>query len=228
MPRAKPKDWEPKGIELLEEVEGLYSPEQLQSIVTIIGEFKGKRHALVVNRIMDVAGWLNMQLYYAQRPTSPEVKAALEPIAVKLRSLLNALTKLDSDSRKAITTIAGRSPPDLQAERCDWGPAFLGSTRFSRALKQLENLDTWIKTAVSEQKEGQKGRKPHDPAKEAAFRLLKVWQEFMPRPTIGPFTELLKETTRPVFKKHRLAPKLTSAARAVLHDNWRPADWDQD
>jgi hypothetical protein len=228
MPRARPRDWEPKGVELFEEVDGLYTPEQLQSIVAIIGEFKGKRHALVVNKIMNVAGWLNMQLYYGQRPTPPEIKAALKPIGADLRVLLNAVAKLDSDSRKVLMTVAGRAPPDLQTERSDWGPAVLGPMRLSHALKQLDKLDTWINAAVSEQKDGQKGRKPHDQAKEAAFRLLKVWREFMPRPTIGPFTELLKETTRPVFKKYRLDPELTSAARAVLYDDWRPADWDQD
>jgi hypothetical protein len=226
MTRPKPKDWEPRGIELWEEVSKLYSEEQLRTIVAIIGEFKGKRHKEVAGKILGVACWLNSSLHYGQRPTPPQVKAALKQTASCLAGLRDALAKLDSDSRNAVMEAAGRAPLDHQTERPAWPSSFLCQTRFDRVEKQLQNLDLWIKTAVSEQKPGRKGRKPHDHAKEAAFRLLSVWKEYLRKPSLDPFIDLLREATRPVYEKNGMKqPDLESAARAVLYDGWHPPCW---
>jgi hypothetical protein len=226
MTKPKRKHWEPRGLDLWEEVSSFYSEEEMRVIVGIIGEFHGKRYAEVADKIRGVACWLNASLHYGRRPTPPEIKAALSQTASCLAELRDGLAKLDSDSRNAVMIMAGRAPPDLQTERRDWTPAFLGRMRFNYALNQLDKLETWINAAVSEQKQGQKGRKPHDHSKEAAFRLLSVWKEYMHEPSLGTFLALLREATRPVYEKNGMKqPDLERAARAVLYDGWQPPNW---
>ena len=64
-------------------------------------------------------------------------------------------------------------------------------------------MEDWIHEALAELPEVKKGRKPHDYVREAAYRLLCIWQEHAPQengslpsePTIGPFLTLARGDT---------------------------------
>ena len=232
MARAKPSNWQPGGIELLD-VSELYPDADLRAIVGRIGRFEGNRYDAVESKIFDVAAWLNASLHYDSRPTASEKRAALSPIAAKLAELRKAFAALDQDTAALLKGVAGRAAYGLQAEPPDFAPPFGGSgdLRYALVVVGLERMEDWIHEALAELPEVKKGRKPHDYVREAAYRLLCIWQEHAPQengrilpsePTIGQFLELLRAVTRPVFKKYDMSPDLEAAAKDVLYRGWQP------
>ncbi len=157
MTRAKRKDWEPRGIELWDEVSKLYSEEQLRTIVAIVGEFKGKRHKEVAHKILGVACWLNASLHYGERPKPPQIAAGLKRTASYLARLRDALAKLDFDSRNAVMEVAGRAPLDHQTERPSWPSSFLKQARIDRVEKQLEISISGSRRLYRNRNQGRRG-----------------------------------------------------------------------
>jgi hypothetical protein len=232
--RARSKSWEPAAIELLEALknEPIYSREQLDAIVAMIGNFGEEKHAAVSLRIEDIGVWLFVTLHNEQRPKSPEIRTALSSLAEQLQSLLAALRGLDSQSRSSLTSVAGRAPRDLRFESKAFEGRY-GEPRMQRALGTLEGLHGWVATAISEQPKGSPGRRSIDHARETAFLLLDLWKIYALRPsnqkiplepTSGQFLQLLRAVTQPVYSRYCLALDLRSACRQVLIEGWQP-DW---
>jgi hypothetical protein len=121
MARAKPSNWQPGGIELLE-VSELYPDADLRAIVGRIGRFEGNRYDAVESNIFAVAAWLNASLHYDSRPTASEKRAALSPITAKLAELRKAFAALDQDTVALLKGVAGRAAYGLQAEPPDFAP----------------------------------------------------------------------------------------------------------
>ena len=108
MARAKPSNWQPGGIELLD-VSELYPDADLRAIVGRIGRFEGNRYDAVESKIFNAAAWLNASLHYDSRPTASEKRAALSPIAAKLAELRKAFAVLDQDTAALLKGVAGRA-----------------------------------------------------------------------------------------------------------------------
>ena len=108
MARAKPSNWQPGGIELLD-VSELFPGADLRAIVGRIGSFEGNRYDAVESKIFDVAARLNASLHHDSRPTASEKRAALSPIAAKLAELRKAFAALDQDTAALLKALpAGR------------------------------------------------------------------------------------------------------------------------
>jgi hypothetical protein len=223
--RARPKSWEPATIEILEalETDPIYSHEQLEAIVAMIGDFSQVRRAKIASEIEEIGTWLFVTLHNEQRPKSPEIRAALSPAAKQLKTLLATFHGLDSQSRSSLASVAGRAPRDLRFESKAFEGRY-GEPRMQRALETLENLNSWVAKAISEQSKGSPGRRLIDHAREAAFLLLEICQKIPPEPSLRKFQQLVRAVALPVYRRYGLEPDLRRACQQVLIENWRP-DW---
>lgn len=228
MGRPKPKEWQPRGLDLLL-VDGLFSDGDLEEMLSIIGG-RARAHADKAKaRILEVAGWLNAELHYGGRPNNPEKRAAIKPVAAALFELEQRLSKLDAESVSLLERTAGHTPYDPRTEprrlaSLKHHPSALGHLRYQSSLASLRLLAGWTETALEKVSTQRRGRPSLDPARHAAFRLLGIWTDYAGDPTFAPFLKVLRLAALPVFATYNRKPDLERAAKDVLYGSWTPGE----
>jgi hypothetical protein len=226
MGRPKPKEWQPKGLELFL-IGNLFSDSALEEMLSVIGG-RARAHADEAKaRILDVAGWLNAELYYSGRPNSAEKRAAITPVAAALVELQEHLSKLDADSVSLLERTAGQTPYDPQAEptrlaSMEQYPSALGHARYQSALEALRLLAGWTEMALEDVATERRGRPSLNTARQAAYRLLEIWKDYAREPTLTPFLKVLRLVALPVYANYKQAPNFERAAKDILYGSRKP------
>lgn len=174
MPRAKLNDWvlpTPQSWE----VHDLYSDEDFDKILDLIGGTARANSEEVKTTIRNIAGTLNFSLHLASRPTDPEKTARLHPIQTRLAELNVLLDQLDPDTVATLRRIAGREPINPRTEpkavdRLTLSRRALDRLRFDRFGRERAHdpevaapLEAVIGAPSEDQRETNIG--PHGPAR---------------------------------------------------------------
>jgi hypothetical protein len=169
--RGKPSDWRPLDADAVQE---LYEVDQLYEggiagLVALATPSSPKAAAELDSALRGIIVEFRIDLHYEDRPTTPNVRAALR--ASPTASDLNWLRGLDPDTRRAIADEAHWELPNPQRE-----PHFVdGEMRLAAAERELERLDRWVSRAEARLKPGKPGRPLRQSVHNAVERLRDAW-----------------------------------------------------
>lgn len=240
MARAIPSDWQPKGIELLE-VRQLYDCSVRMALLNHLGSTSAslRRRAELLNRSMNAAARLRVELYYSNKPTRAQVEAAIQPVQAASQKLAQSLSNLDHESRSLI----GRSADEdtVMNDRCgfetprmrlpvtirgdvQWIENSLGRERLDAVARTLDDLERWVVAALAEAKSQEDMARGHrKEAIRAAIRdLEKVWvdawrQRDRENPTLLYFGPFVRTVLNPILAEDGKTQDLTKAIEDVLY-----------
>ena len=159
MPRPVPSDWTPKGFELFE-IGHLFSPEADAEILTLLGcgSASARQKKRVLDRAHFAAAALRMDLYYARKPTTGQVTAAVDPLKALADELASILDKLDHESRGLLEATAdadkinnsrlSNETPRMRTSyvikgETRWAVSSLGRERIGYVLRSIQDLSRW-------------------------------------------------------------------------------------
>src|SRR5690242_6746247 len=109
MRSAGPRNWKRGGAELLE-VADLFPNEKLDAIVRVLDPSSLHDIGMLEVRIMNIAAMLNAELYYREKPTSGETKAALALVRTAICESNRALACLDDKTLDVLAEAAEAGP----------------------------------------------------------------------------------------------------------------------
>jgi len=115
MPRARKRDWQPKGLEIFD-TSDLISDEALVSLITQrfgISHSQKKLEKLQ-RRLRGIVGRLRAGLHYRSRPTPGEISAGLKPLAKCVAATIAALETLDADTRRLLENVIDQSTGEVE------------------------------------------------------------------------------------------------------------------
>ena len=115
MPRARNRDWQPKGIELFDPHD-LISDEVLVSLITqrFGNSCSQEKLAQLQSRLRWIVGRLRAGLHYRSRPTPGEISAGLKPLAKCVAATIAALEALDADTRRLLENEFDQSAGEVE------------------------------------------------------------------------------------------------------------------
>src|SRR5258708_1020209 len=115
MPRARKRDWQPKGLEIFD-TSDLISDEALVSLITQRFGISPSQKKLekVQRRLGGIGGRLRAGLHYRSRPTRGEISAGLKPLAKCTAATIAALEALDADARRLLENEFDQSAGEVE------------------------------------------------------------------------------------------------------------------
>ena len=225
--RHKTSEWQPGGLELLD-IKHLYSDEELNSIVDRVSPKGAHRRKAFRARILDIAGLLNADVHYDQRPTLPQKRAALDALLKAVSELEEVLSKTDPDTvlelgRQFLRNVeeGGYDLPDQATQENisrelmqDAGAKLIGPLQ--GRLEQLEKIAGQVREAHGV---GQRGRRSKSSVDRALSLLVKAWKIATDsEPTLTPMKEVAEAALGPVLTSNAIEVSLDAACRRALYD----------
>jgi hypothetical protein len=227
MPRARKRDWQPKGLEIFD-TSDLISDEALVSLITQrfgISHSQKKLEKLQ-RRLRGITGLLRGGLHYRARPTPGEISAGLKPLAERVAATIAALETLDADARRLLEHEADQSIGEVEiivdGEQVGYqvGAGALGIYEIRCGLKVLKK---WIEAAEEKLPSKPPRKIKLDDERIAVSSLLTLWKmasegtTLAADPTIGPFTGFVDEVLMPVLKACNAETSLKGIISEVLY-----------
>lgn len=224
--KAKPSEFIYKGIELCD-VHHICTKTYYKEIEKFIQITSPDQRKRFETAIFNIVGMLNANIYYKNRPTPLQIRAALKNIQISVRQLRKALGKLDNDTRELLKEVAGRDPYDPQSEppfKISWS-----TLRYNEALDWNRRLHAWIINALRELPiKAKSGRKSKNAEQEAVNELKKLWIYYKGKPTLitssktgdptGAFLHFVQTALTPVLQANGIKEtKLEHYVRGALY-----------
>ena len=228
MPRARKRDWQPKGLEIFD-TSDLISDEALVCLITQrfgISHSQKKLEKLQ-RRLRGITGLLRGGLHYRARPTPGEISAGLKPLAERVAATIAALETLDADARRLLENefdqSAGEVEIILDGEKVGY-QVKADALNFYGVRSHLKVLEKLIASAKK------KLGPPTSPRKiklidetSAIYALLKVWRDAAkgtskpPCPTEKQFVPFVTEILGPVLTPYGVKTSLKGLINGVLY-----------
>lgn len=222
--RAKPSDWRSIDIDdvrKLFEVEPLYEG-GIAGLVSLASP-SSPRAAIAMDRALrDIIGDFRVDLHFEDRPTTPQVRAALH--ASPLAAASAWLRDLDPETRSVLAEAANWHVPDLQRETAE----VTGELRLAALLRELEWGARWVRQAEARLHTGKPGRHRRRSVHDAIDRLYEAWRADNARDpklssrgsgrTTGPFLDFVRAVLTPPLRAHGIdGMDLEDAVRGRLY-----------
>jgi hypothetical protein len=228
MPRARKRDWQPKGIEIFD-THDLISDEALVSLITqrFSSSCSQEKLAQLQSRLRWIAGRLRAGLHYRSRPTPGEISAGLKPLAKCVAATIAALEALDADTRRLLENefdqSAGEVEIILDGEKVGYQVKAdaLNVYGVRSRLKVLEKLIASAKQKLGPPKSPRKIRLVDETS--AIHALLKVWRDAAkgtsnpPCPTEKQFVPFVTEILGPVLAPYGVKTSLKGLINEALY-----------
>ena len=228
MPRARKRDWQPKGLEIFD-TSDLISDEALVSLITQrfgISHSQKKLEKLQ-RRLRGITGLLRGGLHYRARPTPGEISAELKPLAKCTAATIAALEALDADTRRLLENefdqSAGEVEIILDGEKVGYQVKAdaLNIYGVRSRLKVLEKLIASAKKKLGPPTSPRKIKLVDETS--AIHALLKVWRDAAkgtskpPCPTEKQFVPFVTEILGPVLAPYGVKTSLKGLINGVLY-----------
>jgi hypothetical protein len=219
MTTAKPSKWKPGGIELFE-VRELFTEESFARLSEMLGFVGQTRLKEFRTRILNVAGCLNVGLYFQARPTVPEKRAALGKIARPVRKALAAMETADEDTRQLLSLVAGQDPWDEQMESrrlLAIEDPQIGELRVNTAFRELQKIARWAEAGLGER--GRAGQKTNPALHAAIGGMAEIWSRFSNQKLrLAPFPDFCRTALAPVLAARGVeVEKLSSEVQRFIN-----------
>ena len=233
MAREKQSNWQPKGIELWEEVDQFYDDDLFRKLATEIGQMPESMLPEFKDKVLWVAAILHGELYYELRPTHKRKRQALDRLRSTVHKVEDTLDNLDADTRKLLYQAAldderyRRSSGDQigprQEHELEWNPTnfgSLGTILLGRAEAEIKNLLRWIDSTTFDLRKNKGGRPPTEAKQEAVRSLLSIWQVYCDLlnsdlRTKKKFHFFAEVALKPLLKHYQLNLSVTDQVNAV-------------
>ncbi|WP_152044877.1 hypothetical protein [Aureimonas psammosilenae] len=240
MPRPRPSDWKPAGIELYE-MRAVFSLKDRLAFLEFVGAGSSTSYMkrTLRNRIMNAAAHLNAALHYARAPTLASTKAGVSKLRDQLTEVSAVLDGLDYSGRKALSNAADDDSLGGRLAMSD-GPRFeftdiingkpqdfrqhLGDERIATVSNGLKDMIAWADSVLQmDDAEEIKERAQKAEAIRICLRcLVDVWKDGWGRrpqsnATHANFTPFARAVLNPIMARHGRVDDLTRAISDVLY-----------
>ena len=173
--------------------------------------------------LRDIIGNLRVDLHFEDRPTTPQVRAALQ--SSPLAATRDWLKELDPDTSRVLADEAHWPVPDLQRESAD----VTGEMRIAALLVALEFGARCVQRAQARLQPGKSGRPRRQSVHDAVKRLRQAWiaanggDPKLSSPqsgrSTGPFLDFVRAALIPVLRANGI--ENTDLERAVRDELYR-------
>ena len=217
--RSKPSDWRSLDLDTAKElydIDALYEG-GIAVIVALASPSSAKLASDLDRALRDIIGNLRVDLHFEDRPTTPQVRAALQ--SSPLAATRDWLKELDPDTSRVLADEAHWPVPDLQRESAD----VTGEMRIAALLVALEFGARCVRRAQARLKPGKSGRPRRQSVHDAVKRLREAWTAAnggdpkLSSPqsgrSTGPFLDFVRAALIPVLRAHGI--ETTDLERAV-------------
>ena len=181
--RSKPSDWQSLDLDTAKElydIDSLYEG-GIAVIVALASPSSAKLATDLDRALRDIIGNLRVDLHFEDRPTTPQVRAALQ--SSPLAATRDWLKELDPDTSRVLADEAHWPVPDLQRESAD----VTGEMRIAALLVALEfgarcvqraqaRLQAWQIRAATAAERARRGETPAAGLDRRQWRRSKVKQ----------------------------------------------------